>query len=134
MKNIKQLGIWLDNSRANIIEFATGDQQTKIINSDFTSNDRTETLQRSENAMHNKEQQKQETYYKNLSKIIKDFDEVILFGPTNAKNELHNFLKENHQFNDIKIEVKSADKMTDGEQHKFVSDYFTRFDFKTDSK
>lgn len=130
MKTIKQLGIWMDHSNANIIEFASDTKETKTITSDFTSHDRTETLQRSENEMHNKEQQKQGTFYKNLSKIIKDFDEVILFGPTNAKAELHNLLKENHQFDNIKIEVKNADKMTDKEQHDFVNVYFTRFDFK----
>jgi hypothetical protein len=39
-------------------------------------------------------------------------------------------LKENHQFNKIKIEVKNTDKMSDQEQRLFVDDYFKRFDFK----
>jgi stalled ribosome rescue protein Dom34 len=87
-------------------------------------------LQRSESEMHNKERQKQNTFYKNLAKSIKNFDEVILFGPTDAKVELYNDLKENHQFNKIKIEVKNTDKMSDQEQRLFVDDYFKRFDFK----
>ena len=120
----------MDHSNAHIIEFASDVTETKTISSDFTADDRAQTLQRSENEMHNKEQQKHGTFYKKLSKIIGDFDEVILFGPTNAKNELYNLLKENHQLDKIKIEVKTADKMTDKEQHNFVSEYFTRFDFK----
>ena len=130
MKIAKQLGIWMDHSHAHIIEFASDVEETKTVTSDFSAHDKSETLQRSENEMHNKEQQKQGTYYKNLSKIIKDFDEVILFGPTSAKSELHNLLKDDHQFADIKIEVKTADKMTDKEQRDFVGDYFRRFDFK----
>ena len=130
MKISKQIGIWMDHAHAHIIEFATDVEETKTVTSDFSSHDKSETLQRSENEMHNKEQQKQGTYYKNLSKILKDFDEVILFGPTSAKSELHNLLKEDHQFDNIKIEVQSADKMTEKEARDFVGNYFTRFDFK----
>jgi stalled ribosome rescue protein Dom34 len=130
MKALKKIGIWMDHSMAHITEFDSEIQETKIITSDFTFQDKVETLQRSENEMHNKEQQKQATYYKNLAQIIKKFDEVILFGPTNAKVELYNELKDNHQFDAIKIEVKNTDKMSDKEQRNFVDDYFKRFDFK----
>ena len=130
MKTLKQLGIWMDHSNAHLIEFDSEIKETKNITSDFTFQDREETLQRSESEMHNKEQHKQATFYKNLAKIIKNFDEVILFGPTDAKVELYNDLKENHQFDKIKIEVKNTDKMSDQEQRLFVDDYFKRFDFK----
>ncbi|WP_293872320.1 hypothetical protein [Flavobacterium sp.] len=130
MKSANKLGIWMDHANAYIIKFGSEDSSTKSISSDFSADDKKQTLQRSENEMHNKEQQKQGTFYKNLSLIIKDFDEVLLFGPTEAKSELHNLLKANHQFDKIIIEVKNTDKMTDKEQHNFVTDYFTRFDFK----
>lgn len=130
MTILKQLGIWMDHHNAHIIEFASDEKVTKTITSDFSSNDKSETLNRSENEMHNKEQQKQGSFYKDLSKIIKDYDQVLLFGPTDAKSELYNLLRENHQFDQIKIEVKTTDKMSDKQQHAFVEEYFTRFDFK----
>jgi stalled ribosome rescue protein Dom34 len=130
MKTLKKIGIWMDHSNAHLIEFDSEIKETKTIASDFTFQDRVETLERSENEMHNKEQHKQATYYKNLAQIIKNFDEVILFGPTDAKVELYNELKENHQFDAIKIEVKNTDKMSDKEQRNFIDDYFKRFDFK----
>lgn len=130
MKTPKKIGIWMDHSMAHITEFDSEIQETKIITSDFTFQDREATLQRSESEMHNKEQQKMATYYKHLAQIIKNFDEVILFGPTNAKVELYNELKENHQFDAVKIEVKTTNKMSDKEQRSFIDDYFKRFDFK----
>jgi len=130
MKTLKKIGIWMDHSMAHITEFDSEIKETKIITSDFTFQDKVETLQRSESGMHNKEQQKLSTFYKDLAQIIKNFDEVILFGPTDAKVELYNTLKENHQFDKIKIEVKNTDKMSDKEQRNFVDDYFKRFDFK----
>lgn len=130
MKTLKKIGIWMDHSNAYLIEFSSEVKDTKNISSDFTFQDREETLQRSESEMHNKEQHKQTSFYKNLAAVIKNFDEVILFGPTNAKVELFNFLKENHKYDNIKIDIKNTDKMNDMEQHQFVHDYFKRFEFK----
>ena len=130
MKTLKKLGIWMDHSNAYLIEFSSEAKETKTITSDFTFQDREETLQRSESEMHNKEQHKQTTFYKNLAAVIKDYNEVLLFGPTDAKVELFHFLKENYKYDTIKIEVKNADKMSDVEQHHFVRDYFKRFEFK----
>jgi stalled ribosome rescue protein Dom34 len=74
--------------------------------------------------MHNDEQQKQHAYYKKIGDAIKQYDAVVLFGPTHAKEELANFLKEDKHFEKIKIDIRHADKMTDNQQHAFVKDYF----------
>ena len=79
--------------------------------------------------MHNKEQQKQRLYYKELGEIIKKYDEVLLFGPTDAKAELFNILKEDHHFDTIHIGVEDADKMTENQQHAFVRGYFAKHFF-----
>lgn len=130
METPKKIGIWLDHSMAHITEFDTAIQETKIITSDFTHQDKVDLLECSEREMQNKKQNKMTTYYKNLAQIIKNFDEVILFGPTNAKVELYNELKKNHEFDAIKIEVKTTYKMSDKEQRNFIDDYFKRFDFQ----
>ncbi|TRX43142.1 hypothetical protein [Flavobacterium restrictum] len=130
MKTLKKLGIWMDHSNAHLIEFSSEVKETKTITSDFTFQDKVETLQRSESEMHNKEQHKHATFYKNLAAVIQNFDEVLLFGPTDAKVELFHFLKKDHKYDTIIIEVKNADKMTDTEQHHFVRDYFKRLEFR----
>jgi hypothetical protein len=48
----------------------------------------------------------------------------VLFGPTDAKNELLNQIKTDHLFEGIKIEVKNSDKMTEDQMQTFVRDYF----------
>ncbi len=130
MKTEKKLGIWMDHLNAHIIEFSSDVKDTQTITSDFTHQDKEETLQRSEGEMHNKEQHKQATYYKALTNIIRNYQEVLLFGPTEAKVELFNFIREDHKYDKIKIEVKNTDKMSNVEQHHFVRDYFKRFEFK----
>lgn len=42
----------------------------------------------------------------------------------NAKNELHNFLNKDLHFKDIKIDIESADKMTDNEKDAFMQNHF----------
>lgn len=125
IKPTQYLGIWMDNSTAHLMEYTRDSMETETVESTFTHQDREETLNRSESVMHNKEQQKQRLYYKELAEIIKKYDEVILFGPTNAKAELFNTLKEDHHFDKIKIAVEDADKMSENQQHAFVRGYFS---------
>ena len=115
----------MDHSTAHFIEFTADSQEPETIDSAFTQQEKKDSLGRSENVMHNKEQQQQADYYKKLGEAILNYDEVLLFGPTNAKAELLNVLKEDHHFDKIKIEVKQADKMTDNQQHAFVRDHFS---------
>ncbi|MCD6018781.1 MAG: hypothetical protein K0S53_1902 [Bacteroidetes bacterium] len=121
----KKLGIWMDHASAHLIEFPNGSLEQRIIASTFDNESKQEALTRSEHIMHNKEHQKQSEYYKEIGEVIKNYNEVLLFGPTDARLELFNTLKANHHFENIKIEVQSADKMSDIEQHNFVKDYFS---------
>ena len=126
MTTAKNLGIWMDHSSAHLMEFTTDPIETKTIESKFTHQVKLESLNRSEHIMHNKEQHQQSEYYKKLGEIIKNYEGVILFGPTEAKVELFNILKTDHHFKKIKIEVKQADKMTENQQHAFVREYFSK--------
>ncbi len=126
MKTITQLGIWMDHASATIIDLADKSTKPSIIESDFTHEEKEESLHKSEQLMHNKEQHEQAAYYKELGAVIKQYDEVLLFGPTTAKTELYNLLKDDHHFADIKIECKQTDKLTQNQQHAFVKEYFAK--------
>ena len=125
MNTKKRLGICMDHSIAHLMEFKTGIPDTITIESKFTHLDREESLVKSEILMHNKEQHQQSEYYKKLAEEIKKYQEVLLFGPTDAKLELHNLLKADHAFANIKIEVAQTDKMNEHEQQTFVREHFS---------
>jgi len=120
----KQLGIWMDHSSAHIIEYSDTSLETETIETNFTHQDKESSLRKSENLMHNKEQQQQGDYYKKLGEVIKSFDEVLLFGPTDAKTELFNLLTADPHFSKIKMEVKQTDKTTENQEHAFVREHF----------
>jgi len=125
MTTKRKIGIWMDNSSAHLMEFTSEAIETKTIESKFSHEAKVHSLSKSEDLMHNKEQHLQSDYFKKLAEVIKKYDEVLLFGPTNAKSELHNILKDDHLFEKIKIEVKSSDKLTENQQHAFVKDHFS---------
>jgi hypothetical protein len=129
MKATKQLGIWMDHSIAHLTEITDEPKATITIESKPESKVNEEDLYyKDESHRLNKEQNKLSAYYRKLSDIILNYEEVVLFGPTEAKNELFNLLKDNHLFNSIRIAVKSADNMSESQQQAFVSEYFNQID------
>ena len=125
MTTTNKLGIFMDHSSAHLMEYTTEAKESQTIDSSFTHNVKVKSLGKSEHTMHNKEQHLQAEYYKKLGEVIKNYDEVILFGPTNAKTELFNHLREDHLFADKKIDVKQTDKMTDNQQQAYVRNHFS---------
>jgi hypothetical protein len=124
MKKNKHLGIWMDYSNAVLMEITNETIVTSNIVSGFTHQDKVDGLHKSENLMHNKEQHGHSDYFKKIADAIRDFQEVLLFGPTNAKNELLNLIKGDHLFENIQFGVKDTDKMTDFQMQAFVRAYF----------
>lgn len=125
MATTKKLGIWMDHANAHVMEFTIDPIETKTITSKFTHEEKEHSLSLNENLMHNKEQHMQRDYYKKLGETIRNYGEVVLFGPTDAKVELFNILKKDHLFSNVKIEIKQTDKMTENQQHAFVKDHFS---------
>jgi hypothetical protein len=81
-----KLGIWMDHANANLIEFKVEPMTINTISSKFTHTEKEHSLNKSESLMHHKEQHQQAEYYKELATTIRNYSEVLLFGPTNAKN------------------------------------------------
>jgi len=124
MKAIKRLGIWMDHATARLMEYNTEEQKVTTVNSDIKGLDDQEGLQHSESLLHHKENQSLQAYYKTLIDRIKDYDDIVLFGPTDAKTELYNLIREEHKYDHLKIATQPADKMSYEEQHEFVVHYF----------
>lgn len=126
IKPTQYLGIWMDYSEAYLMEYTRDSMETEIMEPNINHENRDETLNRSESLLYNKEQQKQRRFYDELGDIIKKYDEVILFGPTDAKVELLNILGGNHHFDKINISIEEADKMSENQRHAFVKSFFLK--------
>ncbi len=126
MKKVKRLGVWMDHSTAHLMDYKEEEITSRDIKSEFTFEEKQHSFFKNENLMHNKERQQVFSYYKKIGDVIKDYDEVVLFGPTEAKIELLNVLHADHHFGRIKIDVEQTDKMTENQMHSFVRRHFLK--------
>jgi hypothetical protein len=125
MKTNNNLGIWMDHSDANLIDIDSKNE-CRSIASKFTSETKEDALNRSESLMHNKRQQLNEKFYDKIGAQILKYKHVLLFGPTNAKVELHNYLNKDSHFKNIKIDIASSDNITTNEKVAFVKEHFEK--------
>ena len=125
MTTTKRIGIWMDHASAHLMEFSSDAITTIKLDSSFTQQAKEGSLEKGEHLMHNKEQHGQLAYYKKIETVLKEYEEVLLFGPTDAKLELSNLLKKDQHFNNIKIIIRPAGKLTEPQEHAFVRDYFS---------
>ena len=124
MKTTKSIGIWMDHSVAHIIDTEQDAKTAHSIHSKFTHQEKEHSLSKSESLMHNKEQHLQIEYYNQIKDVLKNYNNILLFGPTTAKNELLNLIKTDPHFEHIKIETVQADKMTEHQQLAFTKNHF----------
>lgn len=123
MKQKKQIGVCMDHSSAYLIEPVGKEFITNVINSDFNHHEKN-SISKNENLMHNKEQGHLHIYYGKITESLMQYDEIVLFGPTEAKKELLNLLRSNKGFEFKKVETIDTDKMTENQQKAFVKEYF----------
>lgn len=135
----KQIGVWLDHAKAHLIghhegsaflvetvespyerikrEEGQGSDQTR-----FTANPY--HISNNENRKHHTAQNELNEYYKILEMKLTDYEEILLFGPTNAKEQLYNRLRDNKAFARKTITVQSSDKMTENQLLAYVREFF----------
>jgi stalled ribosome rescue protein Dom34 len=123
MHNKKRIGVWMDYSEANLIDMHK-EVSHVTIHSDFNHHTKQEALERSERIMHNKEHHMHDEYFKDIATRLSSYQEVLLFGPTQAKFELRNYLSKQHNFENIQVHIETADKMTSREKTDFVEKHF----------
>lgn len=80
----------MDHSEADLIDL-NSEKNCRRFELDFTNEMQDEAMTKNENLMHNKRQQRQEDFYKEIATEILKYELAVLFGSTNTKTELHNY-------------------------------------------
>ncbi|MPM02256.1 hypothetical protein SDC9_48501 [bioreactor metagenome] len=125
MKANTKMGIWMDHSIAYLFDVSHSNSETLTIKADIKHHEIKETLGLDESNVQNKEQDQLSGFFQRLTDIIEEFDEVVLFGPTDAKTELFNRIKKNDRAGKTKIDVKQSDRMTENQMKAFVNSFFS---------
>jgi hypothetical protein len=125
MKTIKQLGIYIDYKNAFLMELINKLIVSRNIEFEYPT-DSDSTHEESVKQEFNKEKQQHlpSAYYLDLCDVIRNYDQVVLFGPNDAKNELFNLLEFDHNFDTIKIHNENTTDLTEIQMHNFVKNYY----------
>ena len=124
MKKNKQLSIWMDYSNALLMELcnhmivSTRIAVKPLENDDEKENVLNVPIQTQEQIRH------QQDYFKEISDVVINYQEVLLFGPTEAKTELLTLLKRDHHFKNIIFQLVNTNKMKEDKIHDFVVQHF----------
>lgn len=134
MPDTKKIALWLDHAKAHFITLRENEIETvespriSHYREDGQSNNETQFaphhFSNNESREHNTKNNEDAAYFSNLEKKLAAYDNILLFGPTNAKDQLHNLLKGNKSFSSKKIAVMSSDKLSDNQMIEFAKRYF----------
>lgn len=124
MKRVKKLGVWMDHSIAYLMEFTNSPFEIKTIEAELTEDANQFIVSKKSEALINMDQHTLYAYYNKIGEAIKNYKQIVLFGPADAKIELFDVLSEDHRFVKIKVEIKETDKMSVNQQHAFINEYF----------
>ncbi len=129
-------GLWIDHSKAIVVMINVGDKSeaTKHYPSDVEKQLRRTgdsilkgsfepRLVHTDGKQQNALTEHLNIYYDDIISFIHDSESILIIGPGEAKGELKKRLEEKN-LGDLIADVKTVDKMTDGQIEAFVRDYF----------
>ena len=141
MENYKQIGVWIDHSKAHLIGFKSGQAKLlETVDSPYESINRIdgegkdmtrfspnpEHASNNEHKKHNTTQNEINEYLRMMEHRLQPFEDILLFGPGTMKEKLKNRLKENKSFDGKWLSVESSDKLTDNQLLAFVRDFYKK--------
>lgn len=124
MIKINQLAIFMDEANSLLIELynhiiVSRNRVFKVVdNEDDIQSMYREPLQWTDKQWHHL------AYYKEISDIMRNYRQVVLFGPIDTRKELYKLLEADHHFKNIEIDFFDTHKMTDLQIHDFALDYY----------
>lgn len=133
---MKNIGIWLDKEEAHIITIENNNEMLKTVPSNIEhfhvhggSGTRLkggpqDVVQDSKYLEREKHQFR--IYFKEIVTEIKEADNLVIFGPAEAKIKFKTELEENHKEIYARIKaIKTADSMTINQTIAWVRDFFS---------
>jgi hypothetical protein len=135
MKVEKYLGIWLDHKKAFIVSVAGDQVSSSNIVSNVDGHIRLSGGSRvstpygpqegpSEGRIEERRRQKLRSYYKKIIRILSNAEEIVIFGPGEAKTELITEMKKSKGLSARIVATETTDKMTDRQIKAKVTKFF----------
>ena len=115
-------GVWLDNQHALLITADEGSGTFAVSNkikaaANFGGG--------SEHSINNAKQADTVKYFKAIAAALASYQQIFIFGPGKAQEQLQNHLQEDSQFKNKKISIASGNDLTEPQVIAQVREHFS---------
>lgn len=118
------MGIYMDHSRAILMELSGNIVGENQIKSEYSTEGKGSHLKKLENSEHDIDLRLHSNYFKEIGQSIKDFQNILLFGPTDVQTELLNHLNDEKLTKNINFEVRKTELMAGAQMRSYMRAYF----------
>ena len=121
-----KVGIWIDHKKAVIVSASADGVTTKTLESDVEAHPRYAGQQDGggEKKYEERHSQDLDRYYDEVIRQLTDADELLIFGPGEAKLELKERLRRSKTHSERTIAIETTDKLTDPQIVAKVKEHF----------
>jgi len=121
-----KVGIWIDHKKAVIVSALSDGVTTKTLESEVEAHPRYAGQQGAEGEKKYEERHSQhlDRYYDEVIRQLTDADELLIFGPGEAKLELKERLRRSKAHSERTIGIETTDKLTDPQIVAKVKEHF----------
>lgn len=137
MKTKNQTGVWLDGTKAVIINLTAHEAKVQEVEADiensvyhFEEGDKGafmgERHLNNERKFDERKHHQTKNYLDKIVGLIMDSDEIVVFGPAKMKFELKAVLEENKSLQNKLLSVEVSDKMSVNQMIAWVKEYFNK--------
>lgn len=122
MKNERTLAIWMDYSKAFLIEFTDKAREIDTVEVQPVKN----TYGNGLHSYHEDQKRKENrhAFFKKITQKAQNYSRVILFGPSSAKVELSHQWHKDGLFTDQGLEVITTGRLTETQRCHWVNNHF----------
>ncbi|WP_294286562.1 hypothetical protein [uncultured Chryseobacterium sp.] len=123
MSEKKLAGIWMDKEKAIVVKNHDAQNAFKF----FLCSPVKAEIQHgnsSENAGNNAEQTNRVKYFKEIEHLLINSQEVLIIGPGTVQEEFKHYLEETPQFKNLKIQLYTAQQMSEEQVLEKVKEHF----------
>lgn len=117
------IGIYLDNEKAILITNQSDDKDHG-----FSIVSTIKAPEKHNSEEHNKNHAKQnelKSFFKSIANQVSDFENIYIFGSGISQEQFKNHLAEDSHFKGKKIEIGTANNLTEGQIIAKVNEYFS---------
>jgi stalled ribosome rescue protein Dom34 len=66
------------------------------------------------------------SYFESVADFVKDYQHILVFGPTTAKKEFFNVVMDDSRFDGKTLHLENSDKLTDNQMVAFVREFYSK--------